>query len=444
MRMSDVLNEILEMEKGFIVGGLGSPTRSAATQPSRDTWMGTPPRMTATGSHRESSTPTGRRLGLGLASIDQQPRTPSRQRSASTTNAPASVSKGTKRSHAQTPPSPPSNSHYHPHPHVRSNSRRTGSFGGNHHRRSVSSPSSLSLMKKHHRPAKSLPYETEDDGHPPSSRRQRRSGSPVPPPSSVIPSRPRTLVYSPGGFGGSQRSLSVSSIADEFDPRSEEPLLPPSRGRARIPASPSFTGEGSRANFAFPPLLNASSRHPTSVSLVVMLDTSPPLPPPTFPHSTTTSDFPRSDSYTSSLTTSIYSPTSPTLTPTGSFFHPHPHPSSRDSLASLASLEGPPSAPALAPPLFPCSPTPGTPEMVRMPERSRARLRALMLSESGAGEMDWRMGGFGEGEIEVEMDVEEEQERPEERKVDQPGKLGWVAEGWMPTFLEAEGFEGTC
>lgn len=480
MRMSDVLNEILEMEKGFVVGGLGSPTRATPAPTSRDTWMGTPPRMAAASSRRDSSTPTGRKLGLGHPS-EALPRTPSRVRSASNNSSipfPTSVaSKGTKRSHATTPPSPPSNSHYHPHPHARaSSSRRTGSFGTSHHRRSVSSPSSLSLNKKHHRPAKSLPFD-DDDTLPPSSRRQRRSGSPVPPPSSVIPSRPRTLVYSPrsdvgGGFGGSQRSLSVSSIAEDFDGRPDSPpLLPPPsrhhRGGAFLPSSPSnsFKGLGKQGgNFAFPPVIGS---HPTSASLVVMLDTSPPLLSSSIDSH---NHFPRSDSYASSLArnSSIYEPNSPVLTPTGSFFHDHlpstntthflpPSHAASTSLSSLASLEGPPSLSSLdrpqsvlAPPLFPCSPTPGTPEMVRMPERSRARLRALMLSEGG--EMDWRMGGDQDeeveqawGEIEIQgggqggqMEVDSPAQPPAEVK---KGKLGWATEGWMPTFLEAEGFE---
>ena len=110
MRMSDVLNEILEMEKGFVVGGLGSPPRVAgAGGGARDTWMGTPPRMGAAASHRGSSTPTGRKLGLGLGGMGE-PRTPSRKPTLQdTTNIgslpfPASIAKGTKRSHAQTPP----------------------------------------------------------------------------------------------------------------------------------------------------------------------------------------------------------------------------------------------------------------------------------------------------------------------------------------------------
>ena len=79
-----------------------------------------------------------------------------------------------------------------------------------------------------------------------------------------------------------------------------------------------------------------------------------------------------------------------------------------------------------------------------------------MLSEGG--EMDWRMGGDqdeqeeveGEGGAWGEIEIQGGGGQGGQMEVDSPaqpsaevkkGKLGWATEGWMPTFLEAEGFE---
>lgn len=332
MKMSDVLNSILEMEKGFFT----SPPRTASTLPSstaRGPCMSTPPKKPTRPSQAQ---------GISTPQPDEEgPRTPQVKPSI----------KANKRCFAPSPPSPPR--------------APTAPFRLSHRQ----TASETSFKKHDHRQPLDIRKASLDDVDLESfSTAIGRSGSPLPPPAAE--SRPRTLVYSP---------TSAPSNLNRYSTKADCQAPPLA-----------FTGNGQAGTFSFP-TQQAHLPHPHHHT-------------PSYSSSQPASSYgsePEQRASPSNLLLLLSSSPNPSASsPNPSYLSIVP----RSSVFSnrYPQLDGDHRGPALplAPPLFPSSPTPGTPEFERMMEESR---RGRFIEEEG---VRGKEGGWADDEDAMAMEFD--------------------------------------
>jgi hypothetical protein len=372
--MSDVLDSILDMEKGFFSPPT-SPSQpdlappppppsfvSSSTQPP-SSWTATPPKKSFAGSSATTNL-TPKATTTTSSSTSQDPFNP---------QTPQLHPKHQNKRSAPSPPSPPRSRV------ASGSSNKTTSFRLNHRQ---SASWSSAKHDHHHRPHGPTRKASMDAGGVLASAVTivgegiKRSGSPLPPPPSRE-SRARTLVYSPAS--------APEGLGEMMEVGGEENAV----GRGRMA---SFGGEERTWSFPRP---NGSQTSRTSSP---SSDEPRPFVFGQHHHVMTTEHNHTRDVSSGSQASSYSLPIFPPP------FHQHSAPNSSSIFSNRypLNLDDPPQP--LAPPLFPSTPgTQGTPEferMIREGERERFCFEA-------AGGID-QAGGEGEEEEEMGMDDDDD------------------------------------